>query len=72
MDETSYCFHFINRFFSQWEEFVDLVKTRRVNQERAEEFRRYYNCLRLSEVMNISMVCWSFLHYIYFHIMCSY
>ncbi len=48
MDENVSSFSI--RFFSQWEAFVDLEKTRRISQERAEGFRRYsiivYNCLK--------------------------
>ena len=32
---------FFIRYFSRWEEFVALVKARRINQEMAEEFRRF-------------------------------
>ena len=39
MDENVSSFSI--RFFSQWEAFVDLEKTRRISQERAEGFRRY-------------------------------
>ena len=44
---------FPTRFFSRWETFVELVKIRRINQGRAEEFRRYSNFQRLPVVMSI-------------------